>query len=208
MLGITYVKGIRLCAFLQFLICCGHFDRNQPSVLFFPSCSYRTTAQPKDAGFGLYYSLYYHVAIKMTSKNDTYDVYDTLKENIMRAIDEMAKIQPQISQSMSNLQIDCIQTAKNIIHNAVSAQKQFVSSWNIPVAEQYSEQFSRQSTEITNNAIKAVGINNQLAINTLDAARENLKIYNRTIDAMTDFNSNIAKAWESVFTMQQHNFNK
>ena len=33
------------------------------------------------------------------------------------------KIQPQISQSMSNLQIDCIQTAKNIIHNAVSAQK-------------------------------------------------------------------------------------
>jgi hypothetical protein len=109
---------------------------------------------------------------------------------------------------MSNLQIDCIQTAKNIIHNAVSAQKQFVSSWNIPVAEQYSEQFSRQSTEITNNAIKAVGINNQLAINTLDAARENLKIYNRTIDAMTDFNSNIAKAWESVFTMQQHNFNK
>lgn len=126
----------------------------------------------------------------------------------MRAIDEMAKIQPQISQSVSNLHIDCIQTAKNIIHNAVSVQKQFVSSWNIPVAEQYSEQFSKQSTEITNNAIKAVGINNQLAIDTLDAARENLKIYNRTIDAMTDFNSNIAKAWESVFTIQQHNFNK
>jgi len=144
----------------------------------------------------------------MASKNDTYDVYDTLKENIMRAIDEMAKIQPQISQSVSNLQIDYIQTAKNIIHNAVSAQKQFVSSLNIPVAEQYSEQFSKQSTEITNNAIKAVGINNQLAINTLDVARENLKIYNRTIDAMTDFNSNIAKAWESVFAIQQHNFNK
>jgi hypothetical protein len=35
MLGITYVKGIRLCVFLQFLICCGHFDRNQPSVLRF-----------------------------------------------------------------------------------------------------------------------------------------------------------------------------
>ena len=198
-----------MCALLQFLICCGHFDRNQPLVfVVFPSYSYRTTAQPKDAGFGLYYSIYYHVAVKMASKNDTYDVYDTLKENIMRAIDEMAKIQPQISQSVSNLQIDCIQTAKNIIHNAVSAQKQFVSSWNIPVAEQYSEQFSKQSTEITNNAIKAVGINNQLAINTLDATRENLKIYNRTIDAMTDFNSNIAKAWESVFTMQQHNFNK
>ncbi len=130
----------------------------------------------------------------MASRNNTHDVYDTLKENIMRAIDEMAKIQPQFSQSVSNLQIDCIQTAKNIIQNAVSAQKQLII-WNIPGTEQYSEQFSKRSKEITNNTIKAIGINNQLAINALDAARENLKIYNRTIDAVTDFNSNIAKAW-------------
>jgi hypothetical protein len=130
----------------------------------------------------------------MASRNNTHDVYDTLKENIMRAIDEMAKIQPQFSQSVSNLQIDCIQTAKNIIQNAVSAQKQ-LTIWNIPGTEQYSEQFSKRSKEITNNTIKAIGINNQLAINALDAARENLKIYNRTIDAVTDFNSNIAKAW-------------
>jgi len=53
-----------------------------------------------------------------------------------------------------------------------------------------------------------VGINNQLAINALDAARENLKIYNRTIDAVTDFNSNIAKDWESFFSIQQYNFSK
>src|SRR5689334_24349336 len=141
----------------------------------------------RSPGFGLYYSIYYHVAVKMASKNDTYDVYDTLKENIMRAIDEMAKIQPQISQSVSNLQIDYIQTAKNIIHNAVSAQKQFVSSLNIPVAEQYSEQFSKQSTEITNNAIKAVGINNQLAINTLDATRENLRSEEHTSELQSQF---------------------
>lgn len=137
------------------------------------------------------------------------DVYTTFKENVIRAIDEMAKVQPQFSQSISNLQIDYIQTTKNLVQNAVYAQKQLISSWNIPDHNPYSEQLARQSIEITNNTIKAVGINNQLAINALDAARENLKIYNKSIDAVVDFNTNVAKAWESFFTLQQQNlFNK
>jgi ATP phosphoribosyltransferase len=144
----------------------------------------------------------------MGSRNNSNEIYDTLKENLVKVIDEMAKIQPQFSQSISNLQIDYIQTAKNIIQNTISAQKQFISRWNIPADQPYTEQIAKQSNEVTNNTIKAVGINNQLAINALDAARENLKIYNRTIDAVTDFNSNIAKAWESFFSIQQYNFSK
>jgi len=144
----------------------------------------------------------------MGSRNNSNEIYDTLKENLVKVIDEMAKIQPQFSQSISNLQIDYIQTAKNIIQNAISTQKQFISRWSISADQPYTEQIAKQSTEVTNNTIKAVGINNQLAINALDAARENLKIYNRTIDAVTDFNSNIAKAWESFFSIQQYNFSK
>jgi hypothetical protein len=144
----------------------------------------------------------------MGSRNNSNEIYDTLKENLVKVIDEMAKIQPQFSQSISNLQIDYIQTAKNIIQNAISTQKQFISSWDISADQPYTEQIAKQSTEVTNNTIKAVGINNQLAINALDAARENLKIYNRTIDAVTDFNSNIAKAWESFFSIKQYNFSK
>jgi uncharacterized protein YwgA len=144
-----------------------------------------------------------------TNSRNAADVYTTFKENVIRAIDEMAKVQPQFSQSISNLQIDYIQTTKNLVQNAVYAQKQLTSSWNIPDHNPYSEQLARQSTEITNNTIKAVGINNQLAINALDAARENLKIYNKSIDAVVDFNTNVAKAWESFFTLQQQNlFNK
>jgi hypothetical protein len=138
------------------------------------------------------------------------DVYDTVKENLVRAVDETAKFQPQFSQSLSNLQLDYIQTTKNVIQNAVSAQKQFAANMNIPpVAIPYSDQFVKQANEIANNTMKTVGINNQLVINALDAARENLKIYNRTVDAITDFNSNAAKAWTSFFyTQQQQHFNK
>jgi hypothetical protein len=142
-----------------------------------------------------------------TSKSHTgRDVYETVKDNFLRTIDEIAKVQPQFSQSISNLQIDYIQTTKNMIQNVASTQRQLGSGLNIPGVGQYSEQFAKQSTELTNNTIRAVGINNQLAINALDAARENLKIYNRTIDAVTDFSTNIAKAWESFFSAHQQNF--
>jgi hypothetical protein len=143
---------------------------------------------------------------KSQSRNEVLDVYDTVKENFLRTIDEIAKVQPQFSQSISNLQIDYIQTTKNMIQNVASTQKHFTSGMNIPGAGTYSEQLAKQSTELTNNTIRAVGINNQLAINALDAARENLKIYNRTIDAVTDFSTNIAKAWESFFSVQKQNF--
>jgi hypothetical protein len=133
------------------------------------------------------------------------DVYDTMRDNFIKTVDEFAKVQPQYSQSISNLQLDYIQTTKNMIQTAFGAQKQFASTLNVP-ALPYGDLFTRQSNEMTNNAIRSVGINNQLTINALDAARENLKIYNRTVDAVTDFSTNVAKAWASFFAQQTQQF--
>jgi hypothetical protein len=135
-------------------------------------------------------------------------IFDTLRENFVRAVDQMANVQPQYSQSISNLQLDYIQTVKNMIQNTISAQKQLVASSNIPVSTPYTEQFTRQSNEITNNTLRAVGINNQLVINALDLVRENLRIYNRTVDAVTEFNTNIAKACTFFSEAQQQQFSK
>jgi hypothetical protein len=135
-------------------------------------------------------------------------VLDTVKENFVRAVDQMARVQPQYSQALSNLQLDSIQAAKNLIQNTISAQKQFVGSWNVPVSTSYTEQFTRQSNEITSNTLRAVDINNQLAINALDLARENLKIYSRTADAVTEFSNNIAKACTVFSVNQQQQFSK
>ena len=137
---------------------------------------------------------------------DTQDIYDTVKNNYLRSIDEIVKVQPQYSQSISNLQLDYIQTIKNTIQTAISAQKQLTSGLNIQLAAPYTEQFTKQSNEITNNAIRAVAINNELIINALEAARENLKIYNRTVDSVTEFNTNVGKAWTSLFSVQQQFF--
>jgi hypothetical protein len=135
------------------------------------------------------------------------DVYDTLRDNLIRTVDEFAKAQPQYSQSISNLQLDYIQTIKNMIQTLFSAQRQFANTLNVPSVP-YGEVFTRQSNEVTNNAIRSVGINNQLTINALDAARENLKIYNRTVDTLTDFYTNIARAWAMFYNQQQQQFTR
>jgi hypothetical protein len=35
-----------------------------------------------------------------------------------------------------------------------------------------------------------------------------LKIYNRTVDAVTDFSTNVAKAWTTFFAQQQAQFTR
>lgn len=132
---------------------------------------------------------------------------DAVKENMIRTVDEIAKVQPQYLQSISNLQLDYIQTTKNMIQTAFAAQKQIAGSWNVPTLP-YTDLVVRQANEMTNNAVRAVGINNQLTINALDAARENLKIYNRTVDAVTEFNTNVAKAWTAFYAQAQQQFTR
>jgi hypothetical protein len=144
----------------------------------------------------------------MLGSSSATHICDTARENFVRAADQMASVQPQYAQAFSNLQLDYMQTVKNVIENTISAQKQLVGSWNIPVSTPYIEQFTRQSNEITNNTLRAVGINNQLAINVLDLARENLRIYSRTVDAVTDVNTNIAKACAYFSAAQQQQYSK
>ena len=136
------------------------------------------------------------------------EIYDTVRDNSIRIIDEMVKVQPQYTQSISNLQLDCIQTLKNTVQTVFSVPKQLAGNLNITVPGTFTDQFTRQANEFTSNLIRTVGTNNQLTINALDAARENVKIYSRTVDAITEFNTNAVRAWTSLYSAQQQQFFK
>jgi hypothetical protein len=140
------------------------------------------------------------------STNRTAEINDSIRDNTLRAVDEIAKVQPQMSQSVSNLQHDTIETSKNIVKTAFDTQKQIASGLNISVPSQVSEQITKQSNEITNNFVTAAGIYNQLVLSALDAARENTKIYAKTVNAFTDYNTNILNAWTSFWGAQQQQF--
>jgi metal-dependent amidase/aminoacylase/carboxypeptidase family protein len=132
------------------------------------------------------------------------EVNDIVRDNTLRIVDEVAKVQPQFAQSISNLQLDNLQTVRSMIQTAFANQKQVVAhTLNTPQALQVSEEFAKQSTEVTNSIIRSVGIFNQLGVTALDSARENVKIYGRTVDALTDFNNNILKTWASYWSSPQ-----
>lgn len=146
--------------------------------------------------------------IPTSTKTTGTSVIDTAKDNTLRIIDEVAKAQPQYAQAMTNLQTDFIQTCRDFVQTAFETERQVIQNLNIPHNHQVSEVVVRQSNEITNNVVRAMGTYNQLAVNAIDAARENTKIFNRTVDAVTDFNANIVKAWTNYWSLQQHQFTK
>lgn len=140
----------------------------------------------------------------ITATSKANDVSDIVRDNALRIVDEVAKVQPQFAQSISNLQVDNIQTVRSMIQTAFANHKQFiVHAPNFPQTLQMSEVVANQSTEITNSIIRSIGIFNQLGVTALDSARENVKIYGRTVDALTDFNNNILKAWASYWSSPQ-----
>jgi len=146
----------------------------------------------------------------ITARSKANDVSDIVRDNALRIVDEVAKVQPQFAQSISNLQVDNIQTVRSMIQTTFANHKQFiVHAPNIaPIAQasQVSEVVANQSTEITNSIIRSIGIFNQLAVTGLDSAREYANTYKRTVDAITDFNSNILNAWTSYGNSQQQFF--
>jgi hypothetical protein len=133
------------------------------------------------------------------------ELSDVIRDNTLRVVDEVAKVQPQFAQAISNLQLDNIQAVRSMIQTAFANQKQVAAhALNVPQTLQVSEEIAKQSTEVTNSIIRSVGIFNQLGVTALDSARENVKIYGRTVDAVTDFNNNISKAWTSYWSSPQH----
>ncbi len=111
-----------------------------------------------------------------TRSTEAASFYDTVRQNCIRIVDEFEKAQPQYAQSVSNLQLDCIAAAWDTIRNMVSAQKLLANNKNVPVVTPpYTDEFVKQSNEITENIVKAVSINNQLTVNAINAAAEKLQ---------------------------------
>jgi hypothetical protein len=142
-----------------------------------------------------------------TGSTEVTNLCDTATQNCIRILDELTKAQPQYTQSVSNLQLDYVSAAKDTIQNIGSVQKMLASNVRFPiVTPQYTDEFVKRSNEITDNIVNALRINNQLTVNAINAAAENFRTFNRTIDSVTESSSRAAQAWNSFVTTQQQQF--
>ena len=141
-------------------------------------------------------------------------IVDAANENFTKLVNEAGKVQPHYAQAISNLQQEYIEVVRNAIQTITSVEKQFANSSsgnfnNVAVSDTaapYVQGFVKQSNDFTNNIIKIADINNQLTINALNALRENMKNFSRTIEASAEFNSNIARALATSYSAVQQQF--
>ena len=147
-----------------------------------------------------------------TIAQDSSEIFDTYKQGVLRVTEGVSKFQPQYAQSISNLQQEYLQMTKEFVNKVFAAQRNWAGSSNVTSTSTtfptstyapYAEQFRRQSNEITAQALSVFDTSNQLAINAINAARENVKLYGKAIDAVTEFNNNVANAWSSFFSTEQ-----
>ena len=130
---------------------------------------------------------------------------------MLRTIDEISKYQPQYAQSISNLQQEYLQVTKEAVTRTFAIQKSWYGNARNPYTAAtvpYAEQFKKQSDEVTSQAFHVFGTANQLAIESLNAARENIKLYGKTVETVTEYNANLANTWSNFYTSAQKQYSK
>ena len=123
---------------------------------------------------------------------------DTIKENMIKSIDEYVKIQPRFLQSVSDFQLEVIQSSKDVINKTIAHQKglikEFVNVSQAQPNETY-QQLCNKTNENVDNFVKAFTAGNQFNLDAIDTTRENVKRYNKALDAFTDYSTNTFNAW-------------
>ena len=118
---------------------------------------------------------------------DSSEIFDSYKQGVLKVTEELSKFQPNYAESISKLQEEYIQLTKEFVNKVFAAQRNFAgsnvtsTSTTFPTSTYapYAEQFRRQSNEITAQALSVFDISNQLAINAINAARENVNSMER-----------------------------
>jgi paraquat-inducible protein B len=132
---------------------------------------------------------------------------DAVKDNFIRSIDEYVKIQPRFLQSVSDFQLDYIQSTKDIINKTVSQQKgllkEFVNLAQSQPNETYRQLFQK-SNENIDNFMQAFTAGNKFNFDAMDNFRDNMRVYNKSLDAYSEYATNTFNAWTS-FTKSLYN---
>jgi prophage DNA circulation protein len=59
------------------------------------------------------------------------DVIETIQNRVIDITNEIAKVQPQYAESLSNLQVEYFEATKNVIQNVSNLQSTFLeNNWN------------------------------------------------------------------------------
>jgi len=133
---------------------------------------------------------------RLSEKKQDKDAFDIYQETCAHVIDEVAKLQPAYTQSVTNLQQEYTEAFKRITEATISVQKEFANvTWG---PGKFPAAMTRNASELAEAFLKAAVINNKAVIASIDAARQNVKTFNDNVDTFAKINLNLIKTWQSM----------
>ncbi len=131
----------------------------------------------------------------MSEKKQDREAFDIYQEAWTHAIDEVAKLQPAYTQSVTNLQQEYTEAFKRVTEATVSVQKEFANATWGP--GKFPAAMVRNASEVAEAYLKSAVINNKAVIASIDAGRQNVRTFSDNVDTFAKINTNLIKTWQS-----------
>ncbi len=143
------------------------------------------------------------------SRGPKTDVIDVWRENSLKLINEVTKNQPTYIQSISNVQMEFLESFKNMINTVANFQKQFAYyPDNVEPFETMAKQYSKQANDFTNSVMEFQNINNKIVFNLLNVAAETIKNSSKNVYSINKFNTTAFEQWSAFYKNMQQFFKK
>nr|CAF28736.1 hypothetical protein [uncultured crenarchaeote] len=127
-------------------------------------------------------------------------IIETIQKSLFDITNEIAKVQPRYAQSVSNFQAEYLEATKMVIQTFTNFQSTLIKfNWiNFDNRSTlYTDQIKNQVTMLTENIIKTFDIWNQITIDSIDIAKENVKLYTEAMTSMDIRNRDLISSWNS-----------
>jgi len=111
------------------------------------------------------------------------------------------KFNPNMLNHFRISKVEYFEATKNVIQNVSNLQSTFLeNNWNNfdNRSAIYTEQIKNQVNIFTENLVRACEIWNQIALNSIDISKENIKMYTQALTSMESYHRNLITSWNSL----------
>jgi len=126
------------------------------------------------------------------------DVFSTVEETVQEQVKSAEKSFPNYQTSVTSLQQEYVEAFQNIVDSTIALQREFANKTGINTAL---PEATESVVNKTNEQISKVqDVQNKVSLATIDATRQNIKIFNENAKAFADLNKSVMQSWITAFT--------
>ena len=134
----------------------------------------------------------------MSNESIKKDVFSTVEATVQKQVNTAGKSFPNYQTSVTSLQQEYTEAFQNIVDSTIALQREFANKTGINTAL---PEATESVVNKTNEQISKVqDVQNKVSLATIDATRQNIKIFNENAKAFADLNKSVMQSWITAFT--------